>query len=378
MTNDAGTEIKPWALTGEMRAHPTIEWPNQEKPADTCFITWNRFLKKHFCTDAKCTQCLNKPLRLSTPLGSWITNIPYSMRSFYYCLTSHSIIHYVDGSFSEYTRAPGRSTLYRLRGPIDSLPDAAVRILASKLGPFLSSTAAADYVINHPSLSDTCPSAFTDYMQQLPKHVKCFLGNLHCQQIDVDYRIAALQQGHVHISTDGSVADRKGYHAVVFHTDSQMLQFQGPCDGLPLLMTSYRSELSGILVTLYFISALQDFTKESILAHLPLYCDNSAAVLSSNTTTAPGVTSHLCPDYNVVSEVWSQLKQVPHMNVAWVKTHQDDAKPICKLSIDAKLNCTANRDAKLFRLNAPDNFSPVGVPPVLPLNHAYDQWHCDH
>eukprot|EP00957_Ditylum_brightwellii_P095743 7294888-Ditylum_brightwellii.AAC.1 len=40
ITNDAGTVIKPWALTGEMRAQPTIEWPNQEKPADTCFIRW--------------------------------------------------------------------------------------------------------------------------------------------------------------------------------------------------------------------------------------------------------------------------------------------------------------------------------------------------
>eukprot|EP00957_Ditylum_brightwellii_P029202 2207319-Ditylum_brightwellii.AAC.1 len=59
------------------------------------------------------------------------------------------------------------------------------------------------------------------------------------------------------------------------------------------------------------------------------------------------------------------------MNIAWVKAHQDDAKPICELGIDAKLNCTANRDAKIFRLNVPDHFSPVGAPPVLPLNRAY-------
>eukprot|EP00957_Ditylum_brightwellii_P123082 9384630-Ditylum_brightwellii.AAC.1 len=40
ITNDAGTEIEPWAFTGETRARSTIEWPNQEKPANTCFITW--------------------------------------------------------------------------------------------------------------------------------------------------------------------------------------------------------------------------------------------------------------------------------------------------------------------------------------------------
>eukprot|EP00957_Ditylum_brightwellii_P025270 1912837-Ditylum_brightwellii.AAC.1 len=122
LTNNAGTEIKPWALTGERREHSAIEWPNQEKPADSCFIMWCRFLKKHFCTDAKCTHRLNKPLRLSTPLGSWLTDTPYSTRAFYYCPLSHSIIHYVNGSFSEYTRAPGWSTLYRFCGPIDFIP----------------------------------------------------------------------------------------------------------------------------------------------------------------------------------------------------------------------------------------------------------------
>eukprot|EP00957_Ditylum_brightwellii_P031783 2410272-Ditylum_brightwellii.AAC.1 len=133
LTNNAGTEIKPWALTGERRVRPTIKWPNQEKPADSCFIMWRRFLKKHFCTNAKRTHQLNKPLRLSTPLGLWLTDTPCSTRAFYYCPSSHTIIDYGNGSFSEYTRAPGQSILYRLRGPIDSIPDAATRISASKL-----------------------------------------------------------------------------------------------------------------------------------------------------------------------------------------------------------------------------------------------------
>eukprot|EP00957_Ditylum_brightwellii_P066670 5059475-Ditylum_brightwellii.AAC.1 len=55
LTNDVGTEIEPWALTVESRACPIIKWPNQEKPADSCFITWCQFLKKPFCTNAKCT-----------------------------------------------------------------------------------------------------------------------------------------------------------------------------------------------------------------------------------------------------------------------------------------------------------------------------------
>eukprot|EP00957_Ditylum_brightwellii_P040686 3079854-Ditylum_brightwellii.AAC.1 len=181
----------------------------------------------------------------------------------------------------------------------------------------------------------------------------------------------ALQQDQIHIATDGSVADIQGYFVVVFHMDIQMLQFQGPCNGLPLLMTSYRSELSGILTTLYFIDALQDFIKESVLAQLSLYCDNFAAVFSLKATTAPGVKSHLCPDYDVVSKVWSQIKRVPYMSVTWVTAHQDDAKFMCEMILDTQLNCTADRDAELFRLTVPDHFSPEGAPPELRLNHTY-------
>eukprot|EP00957_Ditylum_brightwellii_P026728 2021372-Ditylum_brightwellii.AAC.1 len=39
ITNDSGTHIAAWALTGAKRAHPTTEWPNQEKPSDKCWVT---------------------------------------------------------------------------------------------------------------------------------------------------------------------------------------------------------------------------------------------------------------------------------------------------------------------------------------------------
>eukprot|EP00957_Ditylum_brightwellii_P210292 15364802-Ditylum_brightwellii.AAC.1 len=59
------------------------------------------------------------------------------------------------------------------------------------------------------------------------------------------------------------------------------------------------------------------------------------------------------------------------MNIAWVKAYHDDVKPICKLCIDAQINCIVDRDAELLCLNVPDHLSPVGAPPMLPLIHAY-------
>eukprot|EP00957_Ditylum_brightwellii_P153907 11714940-Ditylum_brightwellii.AAC.1 len=82
-------------------------------------------------------------------------------------------------------------------------------------------------------------------------------------------------------------------------------------------MTSFRTELSGILSTLYFINALQDYTKENIPAQLPLYCNNMAAVLATEMSTLPGITSHLCPDYDVIAELMSELQRVPNLTISW-------------------------------------------------------------
>eukprot|EP00957_Ditylum_brightwellii_P121036 9231476-Ditylum_brightwellii.AAC.1 len=44
-TNDSGTHIAAWVLTGAKQTHQTIKWPNQEKSSDKCWVTWRRFLK---------------------------------------------------------------------------------------------------------------------------------------------------------------------------------------------------------------------------------------------------------------------------------------------------------------------------------------------
>eukprot|EP00957_Ditylum_brightwellii_P078937 6002235-Ditylum_brightwellii.AAC.1 len=58
------------------------------------------------------------------------------------------------------------------------------------------------------------------------------------------------------IAMDGSVAHKKGYFAVVFHSADNSICFQGPCDGNSLLMTSYRTELTGISSALCLLQAL--------------------------------------------------------------------------------------------------------------------------
>eukprot|EP00957_Ditylum_brightwellii_P159985 12178462-Ditylum_brightwellii.AAC.1 len=85
------------------------------------------------------------------------------------------------------------------------------------------------------------------------------------------------------------MADKKGYFAVVLFTTERTIQYQGPCDGANALMTSYRTELSGILSALYLIRAFTEFSDTALTSAPPLYCDNSAAVLRTNTPISPGI-----------------------------------------------------------------------------------------
>eukprot|EP00957_Ditylum_brightwellii_P126698 9657167-Ditylum_brightwellii.AAC.1 len=90
--------------------------------------------------------------------------------------------------------------------------------------------------------------SFDNFLSHQSSYVQRLLGNLDTAQVNMDYWIDALNRGIVTIATDGSVLNKKGYFATVLHTDQQQLQFQGPCDGDSSLMTSYQTELTGILL----------------------------------------------------------------------------------------------------------------------------------
>eukprot|EP00957_Ditylum_brightwellii_P114151 8702347-Ditylum_brightwellii.AAC.1 len=91
---------------------------------------------------------------------------------------------------------------------------------------------------------------FEEYIAVQPDHVKRVLGTLQAAEVDTEYWIDALNKGLATIAMDGSVANWKGYYAIVMHTDQKQLRVQGPCDGAKSLMTSYCTELAGILAAL--------------------------------------------------------------------------------------------------------------------------------
>eukprot|EP00957_Ditylum_brightwellii_P061917 4698849-Ditylum_brightwellii.AAC.1 len=103
------------------------------------------------------------------------------------------------------------------------------------------------------------------------------LGSLKAAEVDVDYWIHALNCGNVTIAMDGSVAAQRGYFATVLHTDQGQLRFQGPCDEARSMISSYRTELAGILSVLYLLHTLSGYLGTNITTRQLLHCNNAAA-----------------------------------------------------------------------------------------------------
>eukprot|EP00957_Ditylum_brightwellii_P104288 7943847-Ditylum_brightwellii.AAC.1 len=69
------------------------------------------------------------------------------------------------------------------------------------------------------------------------------------------------------------------------------------------MTTTYRTELTGILLALYLLHALSDFTGTPITTKQYLYYNNSAAVVRANKSIDPGVTTCLTADYDLAKEI---------------------------------------------------------------------------
>eukprot|EP00957_Ditylum_brightwellii_P142040 10821953-Ditylum_brightwellii.AAC.1 len=68
-------------------------------------------------------------------------------------------------------------------------------------------------------------------------------------------------------------------------------------------MTSYRTELSGILSVWYLIRSFTEFSDTALTSAPPLYCNNLATVLRRNTPISPGICEHLAANYDLYREI---------------------------------------------------------------------------
>jgi hypothetical protein len=104
------------------------------------------------------------------------------------------------------------------------------------------------------------------------------------------------------VATDGSVLFGVGYHSWILTPDNEEIikSGGGPDDGASAYMTSYRSELAGIIAGLAAIGMLHR-SGLVCLRHIKCVCDNSVDIIAAKRTVTQIIFHRLESDYNMIS-----------------------------------------------------------------------------
>eukprot|EP00957_Ditylum_brightwellii_P193041 14698547-Ditylum_brightwellii.AAC.1 len=131
-------------------------------------------------------------------------------------------------------------------------------------------------------------------------------------------------------------------------------------------MTSYQTELTGILSALYLLHVLLSYSHIPVTTKQALHCNNTAAVSQVNIPVPPGIKHYIAADYDIVKEIKVVMNSGINMHAEWVKAHQDNKTSIQSLPLEAQLNVQADANVTSFRLNTPTHLQPSQIP--LQLN----------
>jgi hypothetical protein len=129
------------------------------------------------------------------------------------------------------------------------------------------------------------------------------------------------------VETDGSVLFGVGYHSYILAIDNEEIITSGggPGDGASAYMTSYRSELGGIIAGLAAISLLHRSGLVCI-RHIKFMCNNSASIIAARRTVTQSIFHRLESDYDMIFTMkflqgnWCKDYEITY---EWVKGHVD-------------------------------------------------------
>jgi ribonuclease HI len=169
-------------------------------------------------------------------------------------------------------------------------------------------------------------SGIVDSFQMLPRHIQGLLGNI--PDLELLNGTEATEEQALIVAIDGSVVFGVDYYSWVVATDNEKVlpKGGGPDDGDQLLMTSYWSELGGIVSGLAVIGTLVRSGKIKVKS-FKLICDNEAAVKVCTRKRTQSVFHRTEVDHVLVSTIqylhdtWCQDLDIKY---EWVKGHADD------------------------------------------------------
>ena len=156
-------------------------------------------------------------------------------------------------------------------------------------------------------------------------------------------------EGDLVIATDGTLKNGKGGAACTLHTTVEPGTIKAiiPVDGRPNQLSSYRTELFGMLGALLILhEVLQNYKGPLLLATATLWCDNQSAVNKFNLLSGErhySIATANMADADVLQEIryWKHSLPIP-IAANWVKSHQDECT-----TREARLNRIVDRLASM-------------------------------
>jgi hypothetical protein len=193
-------------------------------------------------------------------------------------------------------------------------------------------------------------SAVGEAFHALPRHVRHLVGDIAEFQTPRQWDVT--KELDLITATDGSVLFGVGYHIWILTTESEdiLLAGGGPDDGPGKYMTSYISELGGIIAGL---SVLGRLLRSGLInaRRIKFICDNSTALLASKRELTQSIFHITEGDQDLITTMkylqhnWCNNTEVTY---AWVKGHADrgDQNPHLKerLNIEADALCDLIRE----------------------------------
>ena len=375
ITSAAGNTILPTISQGKRPQHrrSSLTWPRQESPPPQDWHLW-RVALNHVSRNNK----------LQHPLGSWL-NRPHQQWEWYIDPTTQMAYRkQTDQTWTAHTPGPSpmpttrttrttrawyhKQDYKRINIETPTLHPATIYVNMTYPDYFqvdYSTTPIPDTTPPHAHIWDQDPTAhaFVD----TPDFYKRLLGTKPLSSNEVEQDIATnLELETLVACSDGSFNPDKavGGHGWIISTkDKQVIiEGAGPADGNPSSMSSYRTELGGLVAVLYIIFRI--CTHYHITAGKLIYhCDNKGVL--SNVFSSPPVTitSSLQTDFDLVLTAKRLITLIPVTIVAeWVKGHYDGDTRAYKHD----LNDRADYLATSFTKQPPTGLHPRRLPITAP------------
>ncbi len=185
----------------------------------------------------------------------------------------------------------------------------------------------------------TNPRTFEEYVKTLPSHTQRFFHHIKFVPGSEWVLHECLQQNKIiKVGTNGSLNKEKemsSFGWLLLGKKQKLVEWSRPVDGVPVFLSSTRTELFGITAPNVFLHLFMKFYKIKLTSKVIKDINNQAAISWVNKMQQKGSRRWwYSDDVNIMTIIMDRLKDLTLRHwLWWVKAHQDDKHPYEDLDV---------------------------------------------